>query len=85
MGYHQIEVQEDSKQRTAFITHRGHYEYNRMPFGLINASAVSQMTKNTIVGRSTGTVVAYLDDLVIFSTTVEEGLEKLEHVLSLVS
>lgn len=33
MGYHQIEVDESSKQYTAFVTQEGHYEYNRMPLG----------------------------------------------------
>lgn len=31
-GYHQVEIDENSKQYTAFVTTDGHYEYNRMPF-----------------------------------------------------
>lgn len=36
-GYHQIELSEDSRAVTAFITADGHYEYTRMPFSLVNA------------------------------------------------
>lgn len=39
-GYQQIPVAESSKKFTAFVTNDGHYEFNRMPFGLVNAKSV---------------------------------------------
>ncbi|KAF9761363.1 Retrovirus-related Pol polyprotein from transposon 17.6 [Nosema granulosis] len=36
-GYYQIEVDERDKEKTAFSWKEGHYEFNRMPFGLCNA------------------------------------------------
>jgi len=39
MGYHQVEVREQDRPKTAFITHKGLFVYNVMPFGLCNAPA----------------------------------------------
>lgn len=38
-GFHQIQMDENSIQKTAFSTKNGHYEYTQMPFGLKNAPA----------------------------------------------
>ncbi|XP_049316921.1 uncharacterized protein LOC125779690 [Bactrocera dorsalis] len=84
MGYYQIELEEKSKQFTAFVTNEGHYEFNRMPFGLVNAPAVFQTVMNTLVAKmKTGEVLAYLDDVIIPSRTIEEGLQRIEKFLTL--
>lgn len=81
-GYHQIPVAAESIDKTAFITPDGHYEYLRMPFGLVNAPAVFQRAINTILGnlRFT-TALAYLDDILLPSANFEQGISALTKVL----
>lgn len=74
----------DSRHLTAFVTPDGHYEFKRMPFGLANAPAVFQKMINRLLGsRRFDFVFAYMDDLLIPSVTIEEGLKKLEVILGL--
>lgn len=83
-GYYQIPVAESSKHLTAFVTPDGHYEFKRMPFGLANAPAVFQRMINKILGARRFTyALAYMDDLLIPSATINEGFERLEEVLQL--
>ncbi|BES94514.1 Hypothetical Protein NTJ_07326 [Nesidiocoris tenuis] len=81
-GFHQIPIAEDSILKSAFVTPDGHYEYLRMPFGLANAPAVFQHAVNKALGPLRHSVaVVYLDDILIPSKTVEEGLLNLTKVL----
>lgn len=85
-GYHQIPIDPESQKFTAFVTSDGHYEYKRMPFGLVNAAAVFQTLMEEIVTMMpAGELVAYLDDTVIPSATIEEGLERLERFLQILA
>ncbi|XP_071687153.1 uncharacterized protein [Rutidosis leptorrhynchoides] len=73
-GYHQIQVVADDEDKTAFHTSQGIYCYTKMPFGLKNAGATYQRVIyeafKSQIGRN---LEAYVDDLVIKSTT-EQGL-----------
>lgn len=81
-GYYQIPVHEESRKYTAFDTHEGHYQFTRMPFGLVNAPSVFQACMNNLVKNvPTGEAIAYLDDVVIPSATIEEGVNRLRRFL----
>lgn len=81
-GFHQIKISEKSIHKTAFVTPDGHYEYVRMPFGLANSPAVFQRAVNKMLGNlTTSEVLAYMDDVLIPSDSVEGGIEKLRKVL----
>ncbi|KAK9729922.1 Reverse transcriptase (RNA-dependent DNA polymerase) [Popillia japonica] len=72
----------ESKEKTAFVTPDGHYQFGRMPFGLANGPAVFQRLINRILGPLRYNIVlAYLDDVLIPSETVEEGINHLRQVL----
>ncbi|CAM4515350.1 unnamed protein product [Lepidochelys olivacea] len=83
-GYWQVPLDESAKERSAFITHVGLYEFNVLPFGLRNAPATFQkLVDSLLVGLGESTV-AYLDNVAIFSDSWAEHLEHLwkvfEHI-----
>ncbi|XP_063360618.1 uncharacterized protein LOC134649717 [Cydia amplana] len=83
-GYYQIPISEESRHKTAFVTPDGQYEYNRMPFGLVNAPSVFQRTINKILSEAkVKYAIVYMDDILIPSKDVDEGLQRLEEVLNL--
>ena len=83
-GYWQVELREEDKQKTAFqVGTMGFYEFNRMPFGLCNAPATFQRLMERCMGEmNLRDCLIYLDDVIIFSTTFEEPLERLGAVFA---
>jgi len=80
-GYWQIPVDETDKEKTAFITYNGLYEFNVVPFGLCNAPATFQRLMNLLLaGLHWQICLVYLDDILIFSRTFEEHLCRLKIV-----
>jgi RNase H-like domain found in reverse transcriptase/Reverse transcriptase (RNA-dependent DNA polymerase) len=81
-GFWQIEVAEDSKPCTAFITHRGLYHWNVLSFGLRNASATFQKTMNVVLNDHKKYASSYIDDTAVHSVTFEDHLAHLDAVLT---
>lgn len=80
-GFHQIEMEENDIAKTAFNTENGHYEYLRMPFGLKNAPATFQRIMDSILrGIQNEKCLVYLDDIIIFSTSLQEHIQNLKSV-----
>ncbi|XP_063785579.1 uncharacterized protein LOC134933980 [Pseudophryne corroboree] len=80
-GYWQVQMAEADKEKTAFVTPMGLYEFNRMPFGLCNAPATFQRVMEHCLGhRNFEIVLLYLDDIIIFSRTYPEHLQHLREV-----
>ena len=74
-GYWQTKVQADSKEKTAFIIHKGLFEFRVMPFGVTNAPAVFQhLMQQVLAGLQSESaaefVSVYLDDVIVFSETL---------------
>ncbi|GBG86574.1 hypothetical protein CBR_g41636 [Chara braunii] len=83
-GYRLIEVDPADQHKTAFKTRDGLYEFTVMPFGLTNAPATFQSLMDKVLREQIGRfVVVYLDDILIFSKSMEEHLKHLEEVLAI--
>lgn len=81
-GYWQVGIAEKDKEKTAFITQKGLFEFNVMPFGLCNAPATFQRLMDlTLAGMLWTECLVYLDDVIIFGRTFEEHLRNLGSVL----
>lgn len=71
-----------SKSKTAFSTPFGHYEFNRMPFGLCNAPATFQrLMDRVLVGLQGIELFVYMDDIVVYANSLEEHSRKLNTLL----
>lgn len=77
-GFHQIEMNENDKQKTAFTVPSGHYEFNRIPFGLKHSSCTFQRLMNSVLSGLQGSdCFVYLNDIVIYANSLKVHNEKL--------
>lgn len=80
-GFHQIHMSEEDAPKTAFSTPYGHYEFQRMPFGLKNAPATFQRLMDQVLSGLQGNeLFVYLDDIVLYSSSLREHEIKFERL-----
>ncbi|KZS13083.1 Uncharacterized protein APZ42_021817 [Daphnia magna] len=81
-GYHQVPVASKDRPKTAFVTADGLYQFCALPFGLTNAPGIFQRAMDIILaGLRWTTCLVYLDDVIVYSATFEQHLERLQSVL----
>ena len=80
-GFFQIPMHEESIPKTAIYTEWGLFEYVRMPFGLKNAPPTFQRLVNMVFHGLDDIMYVYIDDVIIFSNTLEEHVQHLNTVL----
>ena len=79
-GYHHIPLDEVSISKAAFISPFGKYKYIKVPFGLAQAPAYFQELMTGIL-KDFNFAIAYMDDIIIFSKTLEEHLDHIKQFL----
>ena len=84
-GYHHVELTEDSKEKTAFhapYCNPSQWEYNYMPFGLVRAPRTFQRLMDKVIeGLEFNSALAYLDDVIVFGSSIDETMNRMLIVL----
>lgn len=80
-AYLQIKVKNSDKEKTAFITKYGTFQFNRMGFGLCNAPSTYSRVMNLVLrGLHWKTVLAFLDDILVLGKDFKEHLNNITDV-----
>src|SRR5437879_9224843 len=81
-GYYLLQMAKGEEWKTAFRCRYGLYEYTVMPFGLCNAAATFQsMIKDIFIDVLNEGVIAYIDNILICSETIEEHISLVRRVI----
>lgn len=81
-GYWQLGLAEQAKEKTAFTTGSGLYHFNVLPFGLCNAPAsFERLMERVLTGLHWKICLVYLDDIIVYASTFEQHLDRLQQVL----
>ena len=80
-AYQQIPLSVESKAYTTINTHKGLYQYTRLPFGVASAPSIFQRTMENIL-QGLPHVCVYIDDILVTGTNGQEHLQNLEAVLN---
>lgn len=85
-GFHQIALRPEDHYKTAFTVLGNHYEFKRLPFGLINSAPAFQRIMNQVLGGLIGEICfVYIDDIVVYGRDLMEHNRNLEIVLDRLS
>ncbi|XP_040197588.1 uncharacterized protein LOC120930474 [Rana temporaria] len=80
-GYWQVPMAVEDREKTAFVTPMGLFEFKSMPFGLCNAPATFQRLMERCLGHlNFQSVLLYLDDVIVYSKSYQEHLTHLSDV-----
>ena len=79
-GYYQIEMDKESRDKTAFVCEFGQYAFERLAFGLSLAPSIFQENMTKLLNGLNQFSLPYLDDIIVYSHTLEEHLDHLNQV-----
>ena len=76
-----MKIRTEDRKKTAFVCRYGHFEWLVMPFGLKNAPATFVRLMDEVFGDYMDSfIIVYLDDIVVYSKTLEQHITQLELV-----
>lgn len=82
-GYHQVPMNPADREKTAFSTDKGHYEFSRMPFGLKGASGTFQRFMNRVlIGLNGLKAFVYLGDIIVFAEDLSDHSQKFAEIFN---
>ena len=82
-GHWQVKMDSECREKTAFVTTLGLYEFVSMPFGLCNVPVTFQRLMEIVLnGLALDVCMVYLDDILVMGKTFNEHLENLHKVFS---
>ena len=79
-AYQQVPLEVESRKYVVVNTHRGLFQYTRLPFGVSSATGIFQRVMENLLQGIKG-VVVYLDDILVTGRSEEDHLRALEEVL----
>ena len=79
-AYQQLPLHPDSRKYVVINTHKGLFQYTRLPYGISSAPGIFQKEMDNLLAGIPG-VVVYLDDILVTGVTEQEHLQSLEEVL----
>ena len=80
-GFWQLGLDPQTKHKSSFITQSGQWVWNRLPFGLANSPISYQMAMSKLFAKHINkSVVVYVDDILVFSDTLEQHKRHLQQV-----
>ena len=84
-GYNNVKMFKDNIPKAAFVTNLGMYKPLVMFFGLTNSPVTFQTMMNALFKNLiyAGKVAIYMDDILIFSKTMEEHIQTVQHILQI--
>jgi hypothetical protein len=81
-GFTQLTLAEEDKEKMAFRSHQGLWQFKRMPFGLRNGPSLFPRVMQGILAPFLWIfTLVYIDDIVVYSNSYEEHLKHLDQVL----
>lgn len=82
-GYWQVEIAPEDRQKTAFSTGNGLWEFNVLPFGCCNGPGTYQrLMDRVLAGLQWETCAVYLDDVIVWSATVQDHMARLREIFT---
>lgn len=81
-AFHCMDIEDDCRDYTSFVTFKGQYRFKRLPFGLCNApAAYSRLVQMALDRLPSNFCLAYIDDAIVFSNSHHDHLEHLRQVV----